>query len=196
MQSPKVRKTTTADETTVINTIVLAFSADPVTRWCWPDSHQYLSSMPSFARAFGGGAFQHDTAHCTEDHGGAALWLPPEVHPDEAAMSEVMENSIPETVRSDLSSIFEQMASFHPNQPHWYLPLIGVDPLHQGKGLGGALMKYALERCDRDGSLAYLESSNPRNISLYERHGFKVLGTVQAGTSPPLVPMLRQPNQS
>jgi hypothetical protein len=52
-------------------------------------------------------------------------------------------------------------------------------------------MTFALERCDRDHVAAYLESSNPRNIPLYQRHGFAVLGTIQVGSSPPIVPRLR-----
>jgi hypothetical protein len=40
---------------------------------------------------------------------------------------------------------------------------------------------------------AYLESTNPRNVSFYRRHGFEVLGTIQVGSSPPLIPMLRPP---
>ena len=54
-------------------------------------------------------------------------------------------------------------------------------------------MTHALQQCDRDRLLAYLESTNPRNITLYERHGFKALGQIQVGSSPPMVPMLRKP---
>ncbi len=91
------------------------------------------------------------------------------------------------------------MGRYHPTDPHWYLPLIGVDPSQQGKGYGSALMQHALVPCDRDNKIAYLESSNPssnhepRNIPLYERHGFEILGTIQVGTSPPIFPMLRKP---
>jgi ribosomal protein S18 acetylase RimI-like enzyme len=85
------------------------------------------------------------------------------------------------------------MAKYHPSEPHWYLPMIGVDPAHQGKGHGDALMVHALRRCDRDRVPAYLESTNPRNISLYLRHGFQALGTIQVASSPTLVPMLRRP---
>jgi len=35
-------------------------------------------------------------------------------------------------------------------------------------------MRHALARCDEESALAYLASSNPRNISLYERHGFEM----------------------
>jgi GNAT superfamily N-acetyltransferase len=84
-----------------------------------------------------------------------------------------------------------QLATYHPSEPHWYLPMIGVDPTRHGQGYGAALMTYALERCDRAHAPAYLESTNPRNTSLYLRHGFRALGRVQVGGSPPLTPMLR-----
>jgi hypothetical protein len=54
-------------------------------------------------------------------------------------------------------------------------------------------MKHALIQCDRAKKLAYLESSNPKNITLYERHGFELLGTIQVEASPPIFPMLRKP---
>ncbi len=149
--------------------------------------------MPSFARAFGGGAFAHRAAHCTDDYAGAALSLPPNVHPEEDAVAELWKRTVSGPILSDVFAVFEQMVKFHPNEPHWYLPLIGVDPAHQGRGYGGALLKHALQQCDRDHTPAYLESTNPRNIPLYQRHGFEVLGTIQAGASPTLVPMLRRP---
>jgi ribosomal protein S18 acetylase RimI-like enzyme len=85
------------------------------------------------------------------------------------------------------------MASYHPHEPHWYLPLLGVDPTRQGQGIGSALLQHAAALCDRAGQLAYLESSNPANVPLYERHGFEVVGTIQAGASPTFYPMVRKP---
>lgn len=193
MGGPTVRTATFADKDAAVDTVVLAFAADPVARWCWPESHQYLASMPSFTLAFGGGAFVHQSAHCIDDYSGAALWLPPNVHPDEEALGQIVERTVSTSIRPDLLTMLEQMSRYHPEEPHWYLPLIGVDPAHQGKGRGSALMTYALQQCDRDRSLAYLESTNPRNITLYQRHGFKALGEIQVGTSPPLVPMVRPP---
>ena len=74
-----------------------------------------------------------------------------------------------------------------------YLAILGVEPARQGTGIGAALMRHRLERCDRDGLLAYLESSNPRNVPFYRRHGFEVLDEIQTGTSPTIFPMLRHP---
>ena len=95
---------------------------------------------------------------------------------------------------ADGPQIMQQMARYHPKEPHWYLPLIGIDPAHQGRGLGGALMRHATDICDRDGVPAYLESSNERNLSLYERNGFRVVGELQAlGHGPTLWRMWREP---
>ena len=80
---------------------------------------------------------------------------------------------------------------YHPGEAHLYLPLIGVDPAHRGKGCGAALLRHALRQCDRDHLAAHLESTNPANIALYQRHGFEVRGTIQVGSAPPLFPMLR-----
>jgi ribosomal protein S18 acetylase RimI-like enzyme len=191
--SPTVRIAASTDKAPAVDTVVLAFAADPVARWSWPHGQQYLANMPRLVAAFGGRAFDLGSAYCTDAHAGVALWLPPGVHPDEDRLGELVETTVSASIRHDVSAVFEQMAKYHPTDPHWYLPLIGVDPAHQGKGLGDALMTYALQRSDHDHVPAYLESTNPRNISLYRRHGFEVLGTIQAGSSPPLAPMLRQP---
>jgi ribosomal protein S18 acetylase RimI-like enzyme len=124
---------------------------------------------------------------------GAALWLPPGIHPDEDALSYVLKSTVAKHRQENAFALFEQMGQYHPKEPHWYLPLIGVDPIHQGRGCGFTLMKHALLPCDREKKLAYLESTNPRNLSLYIRHGFEILGTIQVGDSPPVFPMLRKP---
>jgi GNAT superfamily N-acetyltransferase len=187
-------RTMSADDTaSAISTVVLAFAADPVSRWAWPHPHQFMAAMPPFAHAFAGAAFAHEGAFCTNGYTGVALWLPPGGHPDSDRMDEIMAATASPSARADGPAIFEQMAKYHPSEPHWYLPFIAVDPAYQGKGHGEALMAYALARCDRDRLPAYLESTNSRNISLYLRHGFEALGTIQVGSAPAIVPMLRRP---
>jgi ribosomal protein S18 acetylase RimI-like enzyme len=93
--------------------------------------------------------------------------------------------------------VFEQQATYHTAGPHWYLPLIGVDPAHEGKGYGSALLKHVLVNCDRNGQVAYLESTSPESVRLYERHGFEVLAEIQVGSSiPSIFPMARTPQLS
>lgn len=192
MTSLVVDAATAAEEAAVVDTLMLAFASDPATRWTWPDPSAYLEAFACFVRAFGGAAFVHGSAFRIGT-AGAALWLPPGIGPDDQAMVALMQATAAPESMIDGMQVMQQMASYHPHEPHWYLTLIGVDPACQGKGVGGTLMRHATDLFDRDGALAYLESSNPRNVPLYQRHGFEILGTIQAGSSPVFTPMLRKP---
>src|SRR5215207_974617 len=150
MNSSSVRELAPADVGLAVDVIVLAFAADPITRWTWPDPHTYLAAMPRLVRAFGGNAFAHASAYGVGDFAGAALWLPPGVEPDRDAMGKLMQSTLSPEQLEKAQALFRQMADYHPHEPHWYLPLIGVDPAQQGKGHGDALMAHALARCDRD----------------------------------------------
>lgn len=181
-----------SEQDKAIATIALAFAGDPMMRWSFGDAAQYWAIALKFIRAFGGNAFVHNSADQTGNMAAVALWLPPNVEPDADAMGEIF-GSFERSPESDKDgqSLFEQMNKFHPKEPHWYLPLIGTDPIHQGKGYGSALMEHAMRRCDRDRMPAYLESSTSSNIPLYERFGFQVIGKIQSGSSPVLTPMFR-----
>lgn len=194
MITPIIKTAATAsDEASIIDVLVRANWADPAARWVWPDSQRFLMHFPSFVRAFGGKAFAHGSAYYVDGYIGAALWLPPDVHPDENALIALLQRTVSDQIQKDVFAVFEQMGRYHPSEPHWYLPLMGVDPSQQSKGFGSALLQHTLMQFDRNNKLAYLESSNPRNIPLYKRHGFELLGTIQTGTSPSIAPMLRRP---
>jgi GNAT superfamily N-acetyltransferase len=194
MTPHSAKAATVAERDAVTAILTLAFSGDPASRWTWPDPKAYLDAFPHFALAFGGAAFEKGSA-LRVGSAGAALWLPPGTAPDEAALNDLMMRTADAATAVDGPQLMQQMASHHPKEPHWYLPLLGVDPAQQNKGVGSALLRHVTDRCDRDGVLAYLESSNPRNIPLYERHGFVILGRAQSGGSPVITPMLRKPQR-
>ena len=183
-----------ANRDRAISTLTLAFATDPVVRWIYNDPQVHLTLFPGIVEAFAGNAFEHGTAFGLEEFAAIALWLPPGVGFDEEGMGALIEQGASDAARPDLDGFFGQMGESHPSFECWYLPLTGVDPVAQGRGLGSALMAHALARCDRDGVPAYLEATSPRNRDLYARHGFRETGLIQQGGSPPLWPMLRQPN--
>ena len=183
----------TADADRVVAVVALAFAADPAMRALYPDPWQYLTYGPAFVRAFGGSAFAHGVVDYVPGYAGAALWLPPGVHADDAHLGKLLEESVAPDDLDGVVAAFGQFEIHHPHAPHWYLPLIGVDPARQGHGYGSALLRHALARCDRDGAPAYLEATSPRSRALYERHGFAAVGTIRAGAWPPIWPMVRRP---
>ena len=180
-----------AEMDSVLSCLALAFSADPVVRWVYPEPAAFLAHFPRVADLFGGGAFDHAAAYRNDDFTAVALWLPPGVHPDEERLIPHFEKTVAAEKLDRLFSLFDQMARYHPEGPCRHLTFIAVDPARQGKGLGAALLEEGLRQCDRDGIPAYLESTNPANLSLYRRHGFEQIGLIEAEGAPSLFPMLR-----
>jgi ribosomal protein S18 acetylase RimI-like enzyme len=191
---PAVRiASTPAERERASATILLAFSQDPIIRWIYPDTWAYLTFFPRLLNAIAGRAYENNTAYCTEDFSAVALWLSPGVAPDGEAMGVLIEESIDDADKEEFFEFLEQMHDVHPKEPHWYLPTLGVDPVKQGMGYGSALLRHSFILADEAGLPSYLESSNPRNVPLYRRHGFEVIGTIQTASSPPMWPMLRRP---
>jgi GNAT superfamily N-acetyltransferase len=186
-----VTETSSADLERAVAVIALAFTADPVFRWIFPDPGRYLRYFPAFLRVLASTAVRHGTAFQAGDCVAAALWLPPNVVPERAALSAIMQEGVTADRHAESIAFAERMGSHRPSEPHWWLPFIGVDPLHRHKGLGSALLRHALVRCDGDHMPAHLETGNPANLPLYERYGFKSLGSFRVGSSPIVFPMRR-----
>jgi ribosomal protein S18 acetylase RimI-like enzyme len=182
---------TAADKERVIACLVTAFAGDPFLRWLFPDAHQYLKWAPRVFESFAGDAFDHASAYRSGDFMAAALWLPPAVRPDEDELGSIMVEGVSSELLEEMSAVLDQMDAGRPEAAHWYLPVMGVDPMRRGRGYGAALLACSLDACDRDRAAAYLESTNPANVSLYLRSGFEVIGEIQFGTSPVLTRLLR-----
>ena len=143
--------------------------------------------------AFGGKAFAHKTFHYVGNYCGAALWPPPNLHPDVDVLIELLQSTESDDTKRDECKIIEKTSlHFIQMEPHGYLPTVR-NSIHTTtvSDFGSALMEHALQLCDRDNEFAYLESSNPKNIPFYKCHGFELLGTIQVNNSPPIFLMLR-----
>lgn len=190
---PVVRPAGPDDRVACVAVMVTAFAADPLIRWMLPGAGQYVAWGPSVVGDYGGRAFDHDSAYISADGAGAAMWLPPGVGPDGEALWATMTQAVAEADQETVFGLLDRVDAAHPSEPHWFLPAIGVDPPAQGRGLGAALMAPMLTRCDEEGAIAYLESSNVRNLPFYERLGFQVVERIQAGDSPVVTAMVRRP---
>ncbi len=181
----------TRDGQRAIDTIVLAFAADPVERWMYPRAGDYLHHFRPFVEAFAGPALADGTAWMLEDFAAVALWLGPGSRPEGETIVSVLIDSVAADRQDDLLAVLEQMDAMHPTTAHWYLPWLAVDPARQSDGLGGRLLDLGLRRVDDDGLPAYLETPNPQTIAFYERRGFQVTGQARRGACPPITAMLR-----
>jgi GNAT superfamily N-acetyltransferase len=178
-----------------------AFYDDPVVSWMLPDDRTRLKAT---TRAFRGLARHHfvprggsEVASRDGVVSAATLWDPPGQRKgsrlEELMMTPLMLWAFRSRVAASVQ-VMELMEKHHPEEPHWYLMLIGSDPSVRGGGFGQALMRSRLDRCDAERVPAYLENSNPRNESYYLRFGFEITAEIQLPDGgPSMWPMWREP---
>lgn len=133
----------------------------------------------------------------TDDAAAGALWTPPGRRIPEWRQLRTgwwFARASWRTVRAGMR-VLAAIEHAHPrDRPHWYLATLGTAPEHQGRGLGSAVLAPVLDRCDRTGTPAYLESSKESNIPYYERFGFRVQRELPLGRgAPPVWLMWREP---
>jgi ribosomal protein S18 acetylase RimI-like enzyme len=186
-----VRPATHADVRTLADVLAKAFYDDPPFRWILPDDKTRLRrNRRLFTTVLSVEAMRHGAVDAAADGEsgrilGAAIWFPPGTWPSNLPTLQAI-RALQGYARalgrrlSPAGELMRPLARVHPKTPHWYLFAIGVDPAYQGKGVGGALLRSRLERVDRAAAAAYLESSKPENIPLYEHFGF------ETGAVPPL----------
>ena len=90
-------------------------------------------------------------------------------------------------------SVLAAIEKRHPSEPHYYLAAIGTEPKHQGTGVGSALMRPMIERCDEEGIGAYLESSKKTNLAFYHSFGFELREELVLKGGPTMYLMWRDP---
>ena len=197
-----VRKASAEDAPLLADALARAFQDDPGWSHLLPDSSDRTRRLRLFFETeLSGIALAQGLVWTTEEVVGAAVWAPPEgwrvpitaTIRETPPMVRVFGWHLPLALRSRL-----KMEGRHPRKPpHWYLAFMGVAPEWQGRGLGTALMRPALEALDAAGTPAYLESSTPRSRALYQRNGFEVTGEFDLPSAgPPLWQMWREPVRS
>ena len=192
-----IRVANRADASPLAASLSRAFFDDPVMEFLMPDeSSRKRRVQEYFEVALTIQHLPHGACYTDTDRAGGALWNPPgnwklsvrQILQGSPKLISAFGLNIPRALRV-LSTIERR----HPHTPHWYLAVLGTDPIHQGRGIASALLAPILERCDRDGTGAYLESSKKSNIAFYRRHRFEVTGEIALPSGPTIWPMWRDP---
>ncbi|MGW3646533.1 GNAT family N-acetyltransferase [Streptomyces sp. NPDC000878] len=200
-----IRTADERDRELVVRLLDGAFQDDPVSGWVFPDPAHRRATHPRLMAAFLDIVLAEGRVDLAEDGSACALWLsvPADAHPegheedvqgDEGDDAVQLREAVdPDNERVEL--IARLTAEIHPaGQAHAYLWMIAVAQDSQGRGLGAALLRHALDRCDREGVAAYLEASSARSSKLYERLGFDHLDRpLDLPDGPRMWPMWRKP---
>jgi GNAT superfamily N-acetyltransferase len=182
----------------VVEALTAAFYDDPVMGWFYPDDARREQQLRGLFSFFGEKVwFPHGLTFTTANVAGASLWEPPgkwklsmlrQLMLTPGMIRATGFRDLPRGLRG-----LSLMEKAHPTYDHYYLPIIGVAPQWQGKGLGTALLRPMCERCDREGIPAYLEATTTRGRACYERSGFVVTGEITLPDGPTMFAMRRDP---
>ena len=184
-----VRAADPSEVDTVIGILVEAFQDDPMSRWVFPDDERRRTvSHPAFFGAVLEAGFATGHVDVTEDHTAAVIWLPASEGDDEPI------DGLDPAEADRLGVLLGIMAGLEPAGPLWHAQFIGVRPGHQGRGVGGRLLRHGLDRADAESVPTYLEASSPDSTRLYRRLGFRDHGPAfHPPGGPPMQPMRRAP---
>lgn len=170
--------------------LVRAFWLDPFHQWLFPDEgvrpRRQKQLFERVLDIYG----RHGAVYTTEDRAGAALWDPPrEGGPSLLELVTFVIRVLPVfgARAFRIAQGMAPMATLHPEEPHWYLSILGADPACQRSGVGTTLLQPILQRCDREGTSAYLEASRIENVPYYERFGFEVVAPLAMPAGGPVV---------
>ncbi len=194
----RLRHALRRDLPAVVEVWVEAFAGDPYLRWIQPDDTRW----PAFGRAWmtfiSDLLFERGHTYLTDRSEVAVAWVPPDVAlvgPDDIARGRsIIAEHAGETRADEALTAIMAARSHALDEPHWTLQYIGVRPGHQGSGLGAAAVEPILAVCDAESLPCGLVSTNPRNVSFYERHGFRVASEVETADGGAVMrPMHRLP---
>jgi GNAT superfamily N-acetyltransferase len=197
LAGPELRQATAEDVPRLKVMLAEAFLDDPVFGWLMGDGGRRRARLRRyFGIDLGHLTLPRGRVWTTDDLVGAALTLPPgkwRVPPHVSVLQgSAFGVRVARAARMGAAMEWRHMRLVR--EPHYYVRDIGVHPKEQGKGLGSALIRPTLERCDREGLPAYIEASSERSAVLYERLGFEHIEELRVGGSPPLWLMLRPPH--
>ena len=182
---------------TVVEILVDAFYADPLWGWAFPDDARRREQHRAVWGMAVEGALRYPWVRLADGSTAAAVWIPPGGTEMPDADAERFPELLVELLGPDAPralGAFEVLEEHHPHdEPHFYLSLLGTASAHRGHGYGLALLADCLREIDAHAMPAYLESSNPANVALYERHGFapREVLTIPGG-GPEIVTMWRE----
>ncbi len=67
----------------------------------------------------------------------------------------------------------QELRLIHPEEPHWYLAVLGVAPWARGRGWGRALVEALGQLVAQQPAPIYLEADRPQSVRFYQALGFE-----------------------
>jgi hypothetical protein len=190
-----------ADEAAAVASLTAAFVDYPMFAALAPDAARRPRVIESFSRFIFRLSLQCNGVFGTPDRAAImCTWLPGEEWP--GTWSKLRAGGLGLLLRlgsggrsllSQLERDLDIARVNHVAGPHWYVPLLGVRPDMQRKGLCRALFTPMFAAADKHKVPVYLETMTEVNATIYQKIGFELAGKSDVAGGLPCWFLVRRP---
>lgn len=200
-----VRRVTLGDAWQVGDVLARSYADSPAARHCLPDVRQRDRALRAYLSATAQDVVvRRGEGYLARIRGivvGAALWIAPGSTPrgpwDHARHTAGM---LPARWAGrghfrEMTRVGSALEAAARTEDGWYLYALGVEPRHQGRGIGARLLAPILEAADARGLTCGLHTSDPVYTTFFARFGFVVVDELHPVVpgGPAYLRMRRQP---
>lgn len=162
---------------TIAAMLARAFFDDPAIGWIFPDRLERSKRLPKLFMLLFDSDADKGMRLVTERGEAATFWRAP--GQAQTSLFETLTHLLPMlncfgTAIGRGMAVGDAIDAHMPPGDFWYLHIAGCDPIHQGRGIGGAAVRAGLERAVDGRYPAYLETPLEKNIGFYQSMGFAV----------------------
>ena len=181
METPERLDTNLTTEASVL--LACAFSVDPLATHILPDPKSRPRRLQRYIEVLVRASCMLDAVYVLGSPiSGVAVWMGPGQNLTVGQQAEAGIDRLPEILGEAENDLYRYVGD-HLNSlrhrdvptPHWYLSVLGVDPVSQGQGIGGDLLRPILDEAEDTGTRCYLETFTEKNVAFYRRFGFEVV---------------------
>lgn len=194
---PITRPATPTDLPALRTVCALAYRDNPLMRWVLPDDATRADACalwlgPSLERYLAAGRV--DVATVDDDVVALAAWRPVTTPPPLPAHLPTPAGALAALVgaarAAEVLGALGAAAGHAPEPAGPYLNYLAVHPAHQGRGLGGTLLRHGLAALEGEGGRPWLSTTDERNVPFYGRHGFTSARAHRLGADGPMLRVL------
>ena len=190
------RRAAPAELDDVVRVFAAAFATDPMITWPLPAEPSLADVESLFSIVIHDAYGPMDVVWVAGEDGidGAAVWLPP----DEVARFDEVEAATRPRIAAltddggaRYAEFWDWLGAHLPDEPSWFLDILGVREDVRGRGIASALVRHGLGVAHAEGLPAVLETGRPANVPMYEHLGFRLMERSDAPNGGPTIWFLR-----
>jgi GNAT superfamily N-acetyltransferase len=190
-----VRSAVPSEVPVLAGVLARAFAADPMVVWPLVSGDELATRIRATFEIVDTAFAGEGWIYTAGDGLGVMSLLPPASSEREREIGDAIAPAIA-ALTPDGGERYERfwawIGSMIPTEPHWLLDQVVVEPAAQGRGIGRAMLDFAIGLAEHDRLPLFLETGVPGNLPLYQHFGLRVMEAADAPDGGPRIWFMRR----